>query len=155
MIKSIDFWPRLKAENFKFSEGHVVISISDPGQRPPAIYNPLNTLRLEFYDVKDDIESLKFANGMFKEDHANAIIKLLDQYKDSPEEVDLVVHCEAGICRSAAVALFAHYYTKAPFKTLSKTSHANEYIVGLLSNIGGVDAIIPEPVISKGGILLF
>lgn len=144
MINSIDFWSRRKAENFKFCSNHIVISITDPEQLPPTLSNPLDTLRIEYYDVKDDIESLKEAYGMFKPEHANSIITFLDQYKDTPEAIDLVVHCEAGICRSSTIALFSHYYTKGPFQALSKATYINDYVIGMLADMSKVDAVIPK-----------
>lgn len=154
MINSIDFWSRRKAENFKFSDNHIVISITDPGQSPPAIFTPLNILRIEFFDVKDDIESLKDAEGMFNEEHANSIISFLNQYKNSLNLVDLIVHCEAGICRSASIALFAYYYTKAPFNTISKATCTNDYVMGMLSDIAKVDISIAKHASNKDGLLL-
>lgn len=155
MIKNIDFWPRLKAQDYKFTEQDIVISITDPKQVLPNIAQPADLLRLAFFDIDDSLSEPRFADFKFNDDHAQSIIDYLETHHKKNEDLNLIVHCEAGVSRSAAVALFAHNYTKAHFSNLSKTSHANSYIVGVLSNKSGIDVYIPDPVISKGGIILF
>lgn len=155
MIKSIDFWPRLVAEKYHFSEKDIVISITDPGQKLANINQPFDVLRLAFYDLPDPIGDIRYDSGLFTENHAKEIIQFLKQYHDVEEDMRLIVHCEAGVCRSASVALFAHYYTKAHFPNFSTTYAGNILVAGILSNISGLDVVIPEPKISKGGILLF
>lgn len=155
MIESIDFWPRLQAQDYHFTDNDLVISITDPKQDLPNIRHPAKILRLAFYDIEDNITEPRFANFRFNETHATDIINYLELHHKEDKKYNLIVHCEAGVSRSAAVALFAHNYTKAHFSNLSKTSHANSYIVGVLSNKSGIDVYIPDPVMSKGGILLF
>lgn len=155
MIKSIDFWPRVAAENYKFSDNNIVISITDPSQKLPNICHPYDILRLAFYDLTQATGESRYDSGLFTEIHAQEIINFLNKYHHTQEEKHLIVHCEAGISRSACVALFAHYYTKAQFDKIASTYASNILIAGILSNVSGIDVIIPDPTISKGGILLF
>lgn len=154
MIKSIQYWPRIAAEIYRFSSDDIVISITDPKQKLPSINHPGDILRLAFYDLPEAIGDSRYDSGLFTENHAKDIISFLDKHQQSNEEKHLIVHCEAGVCRSASVALFAHYYTKAQFDNIATTYAGNILVANILSNVSGIDVVIPEPIISKGGILL-
>ena len=155
MIKSIEYWPRIAAEIYRFDDEDIVISITDPNQKLPTLNTPNDILRLAFYDLPEEIGDPRYDSGLFTESHAKEIISFLDKHHNLPEEKHLIVHCEAGVCRSASVALFAHYYTKAQFDNIATTYAGNILVAGILSNVSGVDVIIPDPIVSKGGILLF
>jgi predicted protein tyrosine phosphatase len=93
---------RLQALKLDLSEPHAVISIREPGSDAPAI--PENgscrgVLRLSFHDV-DRPEPAK--EILFTLEHANEICDFVSRVRE--EITTLVVHCEAGISRSAGVA---------------------------------------------------
>lgn len=155
MIKSIDFWPRIVAENYIFAQNEIVISITDPNQKPANIQQAAEVLRVAFYDLKKPTGNKLYDSGLFTQNHAQNIIDFLDKYKTTNEEMHLLVHCEAGICRSAAVALFSYYYTQADFDNLEKTYAANKLVVKTLSEESNIEVVIPEEKKSLGGILLF
>ena len=78
---------------------HIIISITDPGTLPAIIrpnFQNKGTLRLEFEDI--DAEEPE----AMTEAHAEAIAKFVNEHKDSVDMI--VVHCEAGVSRSAGVA---------------------------------------------------
>ena len=80
----------------------VLISISDPDQKPPIPYYSFkNSLYLDFLDLEEnqmpEAESLKISY-----EDAEKIIKFLQDALDNGYNV--VVHCTAGVCRSGAVA---------------------------------------------------
>jgi predicted protein tyrosine phosphatase len=94
---------------------HAIISITDPDSDLPAFAlneNRLGILSLQFYDIedisaemslKDAVEYLtQFGDGLFKDDQASQIVDFVELVKDKAE--GLLVHCEAGVSRSAAVA---------------------------------------------------
>jgi predicted protein tyrosine phosphatase len=93
---------RLQALNLDLQEPHGVISIREPGSDMPAI--PSNDfcrgiLRLSFHDRDrpDPPES-----ELFTADHARDIVRFVEDIRGAVDA--LVVHCEAGVSRSAAVA---------------------------------------------------
>ena len=102
-------------------------------------------LRLEFDDADPlhmNGEEIKNYN-LFNENHAISILKFLKKYQESAE--DVIVHCEAGISRSAAVSKFIAYiynlrfpehyaiYNKHIFSTLLKIYGESLYGDGLIS----------------------
>ena len=118
-------------EDFKTDENHIIISISDPNSELVKIKSkPIDIFSLQFHDVSKQLvkrEDCKICKGtghiemfaninnghcyscttaidiiLFNEEDAKGILHFVDTYK---KEVDLiVVHCEAGISRSAGVA---------------------------------------------------
>ena len=91
---------RTKAEGMEAIPDTAIISISDPRTTPPLLDVWSAELRLRFDDATendalgDDI--------LFTRDMATETIGFIDQNSDQ----NFVVHCEAGISRSAAVAQF-------------------------------------------------
>lgn len=78
----------------------VVISIGDPGESLPEFKcDHIDVLRIEVDDVEGDYGP---EYRMFDWQHAKKILDFEERYKDH----DIIVHCAAGISRSAAVALF-------------------------------------------------
>lgn len=78
----------------------VVISIGDPGESlPDFACDMIDVLRIEVDDVDQDLGP---EYRMFDWLHAKKILDFEERYKDH----DIIVHCHAGISRSAAVALF-------------------------------------------------
>lgn len=85
-----------------------IISITDPGSRPASIFrNPwpeMPVLRLEFHDVEgnqEDQEGIRM--GVYRPMTTMQATKVVDFVKDLEVDI-LVVHCEAGISRSAGTA---------------------------------------------------
>jgi predicted protein tyrosine phosphatase len=82
-----------------------VISITDPGSRPANIFAfepKVKTLRLEFHDVEGHEESVRLGvHRAMSADQASKVVGFLTTLQDRDV---LVVHCEAGISRSAGVA---------------------------------------------------
>lgn len=95
---------RTKARRFTYAPeccfDCIIISITDPGSDPNRFcsYNSCikGILRLEFDDV-DSPEPL-----CITEKDADLILDFVEKYKDVADLV--IVHCEAGISRSAGVA---------------------------------------------------
>jgi len=94
---------------------HAIISITDPDRGVPAFKpneNRLGILHLQFYDLEDISEEMslkdaveyitQFGHGLFKDDQASQIVDFVELVKDKAK--GLLVHCEAGVSRSAAVA---------------------------------------------------
>jgi len=95
-------YSRLQILRLDLQESHAVISIREPGSDMPAI--PRNELcrgilSLSFHDLhrpeRPDVI-------LFTAEHAREIFDFFTAVR--PELETLVIHCEAGISRSAAVA---------------------------------------------------
>lgn len=91
---------RETAENLELDYPFILISITDPDSREAEIKsNPVDILRLSFHDLdKGEIDNPKYI--LFNEDDAKKILEFVKKH-----DVSLcIVHCEAGISRSAGVA---------------------------------------------------
>ncbi|HEY6438307.1 MAG TPA: protein-tyrosine phosphatase family protein, partial [Ignavibacteriaceae bacterium] len=127
MIASVFFLSRSQAESYsrkKQPRPFAIISITDTGSKPANIPRTHQGLiRLEFEDLYEEVygeckvgqipdmlpDSLPLiVNGEEWPDanHAKKILSFIETVSKKEQEMDLVVHCEGGISRSAAVAQF-------------------------------------------------
>jgi len=116
----VDIYSLNQAVSFShaFDKKHIIISIISPQLYGNPIKkvgfkdNPkrIATLHLQFYDIDSSKELTKmsynelvaqYGPGIFSEYQAQQIIDFVEKYKDQVELI--VIHCEAGISRSAAV----------------------------------------------------
>lgn len=99
-MKKITFLPRALAAQYRPAPNFVLISIhdkSEPELSPQAGWGAV--LYQRFHDTDGQCMGLE----LFTPDHANAILTFTDQHSQCDE---LVVHCQMGQSRSAAVALY-------------------------------------------------
>lgn len=130
MIVEIQYLPRLAAETYPGDIRTVVISIQTPGQAPAELSPGFgDILRLWFDDLSETlwtdlakrpvvpdegrdggpVDTLGFI--WFDTRLADIVRLFIQEYHERPEPFKLLVHCEAGQSRSAAVALWAATYT--------------------------------------------
>jgi len=119
---------RAEALTLRFTHPEIIetiniISINDKSDKN-AFSNAENILSLTFSDIEEDYFDFSEYNQnqliLFERKHTNKIIEFAEKMdKNKP----LIVHCFAGISRSAAVALFiqAIYGTKEDFIQLFQT----------------------------------
>jgi len=93
---------RTDAESYTPSGVEVCVSITEPGQSPAILSSSFTSvLRLTFSDVTS-MRLLKPEDVVFSRAHAETILDFIAQC----QHVDrVVVHCEKGRSRSAAVAM--------------------------------------------------
>jgi predicted protein tyrosine phosphatase len=113
-MKFTSFISKKKAEAFtdtKDSEKRILISITTPGESRSTGYCReailhmdawRDVLRLKFHDVEPELDGYDYV--IFSHDDVKKIFDFLKKHEDEIDEV--VVHCEAGISRSAAVSKF-------------------------------------------------
>lgn len=95
---------RTKARKFSYSNKEnecVIISITDPFSKTNRFARTSyikDVLRVEF----DDIDQQSQGGILMNETHANTIASFVDKWKDKVDTI--VVHCEAGVSRSAGTA---------------------------------------------------
>lgn len=126
-IKAVQFMSQSQAESLTAEADTALISITEPGD-PQAAVDPewKHLLRLSFHDVDQDRgEGFR----LFDEMHARQI---LDFVESLPEEINyVIVHCHAGISRSAAVAKVIASATGASFN--EKYSLYNKHVYSVLN----------------------
>ena len=99
-MKSVVFYPRAVAEKLTPTGREVIVSIHDRTQGPTALQSGWkDVLRLSFHDTdvaKEDYD-------LFNEAQAREVIDFIERHTDVER---IVVHCNMGVSRSAAVAMF-------------------------------------------------
>ena len=135
-IKHVLFASRELAESLAGNPYMAVISITDPGT-PEANLDPLfkHVLRLSFFDALPADEFLPAPMpGMFDHLMAAQISEFVKALHAAPFEISTMVHCEYGVSRSAAVALFVEAYAEAPLTAREFAYDANPWVVDRLLN---------------------
>lgn len=140
MLKNVQFMPRFHAEGIIPRSNMAMISISGPGN--PAQLNQMwhrgNLIRLQFHDA-DELGHVSRPLGsepglhniqLFSNRDAKNIINFVNEVKNKVEII--VVHCDAGISRSAAVAKFIAEMFNLPFP--ESYMLYNKYVYRVLRN---------------------
>lgn len=134
-IKQVLFASRELAESLAGNPYMAVISITDPGT-PDARLDPLfqHVLRISFFDAQPADEFLPAPlPGLFDHSMARKISQFVSELHAAPFEISVMVHCEFGVSRSAAVALFVEAYSGAPLAAREFAYEANPWVIELLS----------------------
>ena len=115
-IRQVNFVSREHAESLTGNPGMAVISITDPGTPDANLCAEFkDVLRLSFYDAQPADEYLPAPMpGMFDHFMARQIGNFVQELRSDPNDISVMVHCEYGVSRSAAVALFVEAYAEAP-----------------------------------------
>jgi hypothetical protein len=108
MFRRINFYPT--SEN-PTKDTHAYISIygTEMDEQPaPKINNPLwmDGIQLMFDDVDNDYAPLRLK--AITDEQADNIVQFVRRIHDLPDEITLIVHCFAGVSRSAGVGRFVN-----------------------------------------------
>lgn len=99
-LKQVVYMSRKEAEEELGQPDWAIISLSEPDTGPAHLKSGWHSvLRLEFHDI--DVAQEPYT--LFSGDLAREIVQFVEQIHAEPV-AGLVVHCRAGISRSAAVA---------------------------------------------------
>lgn len=137
MIRSVDFISQIEAETLSgapLQSDVALISIATPGARPPKLGHFLERLSFEFADVEDSQEPWV----AFGDDHAKAILEFIARIQSQEKAWRCIVHCKAGISRSAAVAFYVATATGCQFSRRKEASEANLLVLRVLANASGL-----------------
>ena len=134
---------RPQAERYTQKSPWVHLSIADPflrARRPRRVcHRKVDALYLQFFDatpeeIESDPEYRGFESFLFGADQAERIVAFLDKHQNAA--VDVVVNCEMGVSRSAAVANFVLEYfglEQAPFGP--PHHYPNPYVLEVLRGV--------------------
>jgi predicted protein tyrosine phosphatase len=121
---------RREAERFAPDWPYAVISITDPDQDPanlPQSQYCRGVLRLEFHDVSDLQLTDDLTSEPYTEEHAEAVAEFVRGHTGCRL---LVIHCEAGLSRSAgvgaAVGLWLHGSEREFYQRWLPNAHVRE-----------------------------
>ncbi len=131
-MKTVLFMPRIAAENLIGDSRSAIISITDPNDSACLKDGWRDVLRLSFNDVYDGLNTKNRHSFVpFNATMAADIHSFVG--RNESHITTLVVHCEAGVSRSAAIALVLAGHYGCELKGGS-TSHANKMIMSILAD---------------------
>lgn len=132
-INHVFYTSRKLAESLAGNPYMAVISITDP-TTPEARLDPLfrHVLRLAFFDAVPADEFQPPLPGLFDRATARRIDAFVQELQVAPFEMSVMVHCEYGVSRSAAVALFTAAVSGAPLEAREFTYEANPWVIDQL-----------------------
>lgn len=146
-ILQVSFLSRARAESLAAQPSQAVISITDPGA-PAAKLDPQfkDVLRLSFFDALPGEEYLPSpVDGLFDQFMARQIGDFVHKLHTVPNDISIMVHCEFGVSRSAAIALFVEAYAGAKLPARERACQANRWVLeGMLRQHPELQIDIPE-----------
>lgn len=143
MIRSVDFISQMEAEALPgapLQADVAMISIATPGEQPPQLPHFLQHLSLAFHDVED----IKEPWIAFNDEHAKAILEFVARIHSQEKAWRCIVHCKAGISRSAAVALYVAEATGCQFLRRKEAGEANLLVLRVLAEASGLRLARPS-----------
>lgn len=145
MITDIHFCSRLDAERRLMTANPdkvAVVSITDPGQAPVAVSWPGKMFRLSFLDV---VPAKGIACNALGEIAALGLISYLEQLNSLRDKLELLIHCEFGASRSAAVALYAEAFTGADLHRKYLAFGGNQHVLDVLQRVHPLAEVVTLP----------
>lgn len=112
-----------------------LIQITDPAVEPPIPKNSFNGIfHFEFLDADetDLIRNPSFEEFLITDEQAKSIVDILNHALKN--NIEVIVHCHAGICRSGAVVEFAEMLG---FEKCDKFRAPNVLVKHKLMNVMG------------------
>jgi hypothetical protein len=95
------------------------------------------------YEENKDKPKYKDKLFLFSEDQAKDIIKFIDKIQEEEDETVLVLHCDAGISRSGAVATFVCDYIGFDYQTFKRENPGLQPNIHVLSKLRSVSGMNP------------
>lgn len=153
MITALDYIGLDAFEQVRPAQDMVAISIGSPAQVPPAnLVAFKDALRLEFLDCDQaDIEKHGIpAEFLFQLEQLQQVIAFVQRHHHSREPTRLIVHCQLGSSRSAAIALVAHHYVDCEFPRRADAHFANAHVLALFAHSAGSSLAVTKPMAIEG-----
>lgn len=138
MVKSVKFISRREAENSPGMPEWAMISITENAADRADLHGWRDVLRLAFHDI--DVIDTSGEYTLMSADQAHQIVDFIDRL--APEIAGVMVHCNAGISRSAAVARWIAGRYSLPFNW--QYTLYNKYVYRLLVTAGAARDTIAE-----------
>ena len=104
LIENVSMEDVRKGTHTDMGENAMLIQITDPAYYPPIPKQDFRIItQFEFLDAEDeDIEKYGYDEGfLISDEQAEELIEFLDWALE--KDMNVIVHCHAGICRSGAV----------------------------------------------------
>lgn len=132
MLKRVHFIPLSQAEKLEGRPDVIVISIHDRHYLPNLRSGFRDVLRLHFDDYDRERDGIDALQDSFTPEQAETLKSWLEPYLRANTDFTLLVHCHAGISRSAAVAWWAHKAHGLELKTDFPAWYLNRHVLRTL-----------------------
>ncbi|PPC84394.1 MAG: hypothetical protein CTY35_01955 [Methylotenera sp.] len=154
MINRLVFLSRKQVEHYVATGNNVAISIRDPNRSAPRLHHSIQgRIYLEFDDdteysvglSPDQVPDLMLGhengrrimvngNELCDYNDANKMLRFIQRAIDSEDALEMIIHCEMGISRSAAVAQYIHERYGVPISNgITNTDRLNKRVFRLLN----------------------
>lgn len=124
-------------KNTSQGSDYVIVSITDEKdlEKIPIRFHPaknlVGVLHLPFIDIppsmieptKTVYEQYELDNNAFSKELACSLIEFVDSYKEKYPNINVLVHCEAGVSRSQAIGAFLEVYLSQDYSNLHERLH--------------------------------
>lgn len=124
-------------KNTSQGSDYVIVSITDEKdlEKIPIRFHPtknlVGVLHLPFIDIppsmidttKTVYEQYELDNNAFSKELASSLIEFIDSYKEKYSNINVLVHCEAGVSRSQAIGAFLEVYLSQDYSNLHERLH--------------------------------
>ena len=124
-------------KNTSQDSDYVIVSITDEKdlEKIPIRFHPaknlVGVLHLPFIDIppskidatKTVYEQYELDNNAFSKELAYSLIEFIDSYKEKYPNINVLVHCEAGVSRSQAIGAFLEVYLSQDYSNLHERLH--------------------------------
>lgn len=124
-------------KNTSQSSDYVIVSITDEKdlKKIPIRFHPaknlVGVLHLPFIDIppsqidptKTVYEQYELDNNAFSKELVYSLIEFIDNYKEKYPNVNVLVHCEAGVSRSQAIGAFLEVYLSQDYSNIHERLH--------------------------------
>ena len=125
-------------KNTSQSSDYVIVSITDEKdlEKIPIRFHPtknlVGVLHLPFIDIPPSMidttktvyeQQYELDNNAFSKELASSLIEFIDSYKEKYSNINVLVHCEAGVSRSQAIGAFLEIYLSQDYSNLHERLH--------------------------------
>jgi predicted protein tyrosine phosphatase len=135
MLNEVAFLSQAQIGRISGQANTLVVSIRDPGVTVDLNPGFRDVLPLEFDDIDPLSDQLPEGTIVqpFTANHAHALEAWLEPYVKAMARYTLLVHCGAGVSRSAAIAWWVHKTFGAALQTGFPVGYLNRHVLRTLS----------------------
>lgn len=141
----IDFMSLVQLERSTGRPDWAVISITDSDQSAALIPTGYgHSLKLSFDDLDTDAIHQGSTGVPFEQEDAQIVWGFIKKIGQDPTTHGLIVQCEAGRSRSAAIAIFASAVLAGRFVTSRRVDGFNDLVLSALEKVSAVRVSRPR-----------